>query len=779
MNRLNRIEEIFDSIVMLTFSNWKTELRSNRYHYASRFSKLFPVIFVQPDLVEETFSYELTELENVWILHVYGNYDSQSQVSLITKALNAKGIITPLIWLYNPYFKNYFTQAYSPYKIYHATEDYYSSDYPNKLSSDFVFYLNNVIDTANEVICVSPGVKNSIVDQNIKWNNKIRTITNGCDYEFYAVSADHDQKIKNKIAFYQGNIFDKIDFELLSVIAKKMPDWTFQFCGPIVNSPDNWNNFKNKHSNVEYLGVLTPEQLRIYLQNAMVGIIPFRKTPYLINSFPLKAFEYIASGLPVVSISIEALKNFEDVFLFADDADQFIEQLLVAETRSKDAAFIKKSMEIAKNQSYTIKFENLLKEIIKKINQRECTSQDKLNILILYEFKSIKINTIKDHVESFGLFSRHTISYATASPDRNTVKDLSNYDAVVIHYSLRLSLESGAWTLSPKVRDLLKGYPGLKVAFIQDEYDTTNVAINWLKDLGIHLLFTCVPQKYQRVVYPQNEIPFIRFTLNLTGYVPEALRDYHCKPMSKRKTTIAYRGRSLPFWYGDLGQEKEFIGKKMKEFCLAKGINEDIEYDDSKRIYGNAWYEFLASSKTTLGTESGSNIFDYGHLCRDVRAYLEQKPNASYEEVFKLFLHPHEGKVRMNQISPKIFEAICLHTALILFEGEYSGVLEAGKHYISLKKDFSNIDEVLMKANDNNYLTGLTEHAYRDIVLSNNYSYQSFVTLFDNAIDSFMIKKRKSQPVKLKFKKQILTFIKPLTPLFIKKTLKRILFRNI
>jgi hypothetical protein len=87
--------------------------------------------------------------------------------------------------------------------------------------------------------------------------------------------------------------------------------------------------------------------------------------------------------------------------------------------------------------------------------------------------------------------------------------------------------------------------------------------------------------------------------------------------------------------------------------------------------------------------------------------------------------------VHMNQISPKVFEAISLKTALILFEGNYSSVLTPDVHYISLKKDFSNIAEVMEKLQDDAYIETLTEKAYQDIIETGKYSYHQFVEQFD------------------------------------------------
>jgi hypothetical protein len=99
------------------------------------------------------------------------------------------------------------------------------------------------------------------------------------------------------------------------------------------------------------------------------------------------------------------------------------------------------------------------------------------------------------------------------------------------------------------------------------------------------------------------------------------------------------------------------------------------------------------------------------------------------------YLTERDGWIRMNQISPRMFEAIALKTALVLFEGKYSGVLRPGEHYIPLKKDFSNVEDVLRQLDDVSGLEEITERAYNDIVRSGRYSYRTFVASVDDRLD--------------------------------------------
>lgn len=99
----------------------------------------------------------------------------------------------------------------------------------------------------------------------------------------------------------------------------------------------------------------------------------------------------------------------------------------------------------------------------------------------------------------------------------------------------------------------------------------------------------------------------------------------------------------------------------------------------------------------------------------------------------------------MNQISPRVFEAIVHKTALVLFEGTYSGIVKPDVHYIPLKKDFSNVDEVITKLQDDVYLEALTERAYTDIITSGRYSYRQFIKKFDQFLAQRLSKSNTNQ----------------------------------
>jgi hypothetical protein len=362
------------------------------------------------------------------------------------------------------------------------------------------------------------------------------------------------------------------------------------------------------------------------------------------------------------------------------------------------------------------------------------SSGSPLNVLVLYDPRAVFTNTVREHLASFARYSRHRIAYAPATATHPLRFPLDGFDVVVIHYTVRLAC---AAHLSPEFAWALKRYRGLKAAFLQDEYEHTWRASQWLDQLGVRLVFTCVPAAHVPAVYSRVDQARVAFVPTLTGYLPtDSDLDRHVKPLADRRVVIGYRGRELPFWYGRLGREKLVIGMRMRAECAARGIAHDIEWAEDKRIYGPAWVEFVASCRATLGTESGSNVFDFdGTLAERVAAARKANPRLTYEEVEDRYLRGREMDGVMNQVSPRIFEAVALRTGLLLFEGTYSGVVRPDEHFIPLRKDFRNVEEVLRRVRDDRELAAMTERAYRDVIGSGAYTYASFVRGVDAALD--------------------------------------------
>lgn len=338
-----------------------------------------------------------------------------------------------------------------------------------------------------------------------------------------------------------------------------------------------------------------------------------------------------------------------------------------------------------------------------------------------------------DHIEAFRRYSRHDIrTFNPRDMTRSVALDLNHFDVAVIHYSVVLSSPN---YLSADFRDKLRRFRGLKIEFIQDDYRWTDRETAASREIGIKVLFTVAPEPAASQLYDVR-LPGVRRVQTLTGYVPENLRDRPRRPLDQRTIDVGYRARDLPFWFGRLSREKAWIGQRFLELAPKYGLRCDIAWTEHDRIYGGRWIEFVSSCRATLGTESGASIADFdGSAEQAVLDYLRLHPAASYEEVHEAVLRPYEGNVVVHVISPRVFEAAALGTALVMFPGEYSGVITRGTHYIALEKDFSNMDEVVRQLRDDSLVSAMTARTHDDLIKSGRWSYQALVAEFDRVVD--------------------------------------------
>lgn len=167
------------------------------------------------------------------------------------------------------------------------------------------------------------------------------------------------KSIDKPIIVYVGAIEEWFDFNLFNEMAKRMPDFAFVVIGPDKLAKQYINEIENVH----ILGRRSYDQLPAYLQHANVGIIPFNVKEYahlLDYVNPLKLYEYMVSGIPVVSSKWKELELINSPAQLAENLDQFIDAIKeVARDMDKE-----KYISFAKQHSWTSRVDNLLAEVL-------------------------------------------------------------------------------------------------------------------------------------------------------------------------------------------------------------------------------------------------------------------------------------------------------------------------------------------------------------------------------------------------------------------------------
>jgi len=355
-------------------------------------------------------------------------------------------------------------------------------------------------------------------------------------------------------------------------------------------------------------------------------------------------------------------------------------------------------------------------------------------ILIIYHhYLGPYASMIKDLVSAFENHSRFKVW--AVNVELGFPKALRDYEfgVIVLHYSLF------GW-LPFFLSEEFLGYLGesgssYKVAFFQDEYRYWPERSELLNRYKVDCVYTCIEPSYFKDTYERyTKVP------RLLNYIPGYVSDEMVKwagEVSKRDGSrgidIGYRGRQSYHYMGRAAREKHEIGSRFLELASGLGLRMDISSEEQKRIYGKQWLEFLGNCRATLGVEAGVSIFDIDNvIIPQYQRMVAEKPEMDFEEVYEKLLCRYDGKgIYYRTISPRAFEAAAVRTCQILFEGRYSGILKPMVHYIPLKKDFSNFDDVIRMYRDESFRRELTENAYRDLIASGEYSYRQFIKRFE------------------------------------------------
>ena len=124
---------------------------------------------------------------------------------------------------------------------------------------------------------------------------------------------------------FQGAIVPtKLDLDLLTSVAAQRPDWSIVLVGPRgAGDPGADLSRLEGPGNIHFTGPRRMEDLPATLRGADIGLIPYKINDLTRSVFPMKVYEYLAAGLPVLSTPLPALAGVDAVET-VDDAAELI-----------------------------------------------------------------------------------------------------------------------------------------------------------------------------------------------------------------------------------------------------------------------------------------------------------------------------------------------------------------------------------------------------------------------------------------------------------------------
>lgn len=171
----------------------------------------------------------------------------------------------------------------------------------------------------------------SKLPQNVR--AKTSYIPNACDSNHFLMQEIPNEK---RVIGYFGALASWVDYQLISYIAKKNPDWDIKLIGMDYDG-SIWKSGVLRLENVRYLGVVDYQNLPSEIQFS-VAILPFLVNDITISTSPIKIYEYLASGLPVVSTPLPECQAISHVSIgigHADFEEKIKRAILADNTKSR------------------------------------------------------------------------------------------------------------------------------------------------------------------------------------------------------------------------------------------------------------------------------------------------------------------------------------------------------------------------------------------------------------------------------------------------------------
>ncbi|MGI9149137.1 MAG: glycosyltransferase [Chloroflexota bacterium] len=244
--------------------------------------------------------------------------------------------------------------------IYHCADDYaHVRGFPSTLPELEV----DLCQQADLVIATSE----TLTQTRRRFNANTHWIPNGAATDHFSGPAEPAPELSSvprpRIGFI-GGLSEWVDLQLLGHLATARRDWSFLLIGPVGTDVAAVQHLPN----VRLLGQRPYATLPRYLAAMDVALIPFKQDPVTYHADPIKAYEYLAAGVPVVATDLPALRRLAHVVRLADTPEAFVQQIEASLAEGREARRAERQTEATRHrwEDRFLQFDALLADVLSK-----------------------------------------------------------------------------------------------------------------------------------------------------------------------------------------------------------------------------------------------------------------------------------------------------------------------------------------------------------------------------------------------------------------------------
>lgn len=265
-----------------------------------------------------------------------------------------------VIWSYHPFFPQVFEAFPNAKKVFDTVDNWAEHPVYASVRERLKQNYGQIQHQADIIFTVSPDLRQLFAKhQNVTW------IPNGVDPEHFSQALNPEQfsALPRPFVVYVGVIQERLDVKLLEQTARLIPSIQIVLAGPVWEGTPLGGLRELK--NVQFLGPVPYQDLPNLLSQASAGIIPHQVNRFTASMNPLKLYEYLASGLPVISTPVQGTEQFASGIRVATTPTEFasaIQQAISFPTQEKQKLKL-----LVQNQTWDQRVDQMI-----KIIQRSC-----------------------------------------------------------------------------------------------------------------------------------------------------------------------------------------------------------------------------------------------------------------------------------------------------------------------------------------------------------------------------------------------------------------------
>jgi glycosyltransferase involved in cell wall biosynthesis len=333
-------------IVCVGFADWDTELWTNQHHLMSRLALDNRVLFIeslglrQPQIAGRDIKRVLRRLRRglappraVDGLHVlsplvlpFHRYRIVRELNrrllpaLVKRAMRRLNLERPILWAYVPQAEVLIDALDPELIVYHCVDDIAAQE---RIDTESFRAAEALFATrADLVLASAPALERRLKES----SSNVVAAPNVADTKLFSKALEtgpQDPAIaalpRPRIVFTGAIVAMKLDLTMLAELAGLRKAWSFALVGPIGPGEPNADiSAIAGEPNIHLLGPRAYTELPDVLRAADAGLIPYVRNALTESIFPMKVYEYLAAGLPVVATPLPALANVSDVLSAAD-----------------------------------------------------------------------------------------------------------------------------------------------------------------------------------------------------------------------------------------------------------------------------------------------------------------------------------------------------------------------------------------------------------------------------------------------------------------------------